>query len=102
MADYWLCPGWLGRRSENKGFAARLAFDGHLPSEAQRIEAARQIRELVPEAKIIFLSSNMHPDVAEAALNAGGLGCIPKWNVAECLVPGIESVLAGQPFILFE
>ena len=78
-----------------------VLLDIHLP-KLNGIEAARQIRELVPRARILFLSSNTHQDVVEAALNAGGLGYIPKWKIAECLLPGMQSVLEGQPFILFD
>ena len=78
-----------------------VLMDIYLP-KLDGLEAARQIRELVPQTKIIFISSNGHLDVVEAALNAGGLGYIPKWKIAECLVAGMESVLLGQSFILFD
>jgi DNA-binding NarL/FixJ family response regulator len=36
------------------------------------IEAARQIRKLCPESKIVFLSQESSADVIEEALNSGG------------------------------
>lgn len=38
------------------------------------IDAARRIRELVPESKIIFLSQESSADVIEEALSTGALG----------------------------
>lgn len=78
-----------------------VLMDIHLP-KMNGIEAARQIRAMIPQAKIIFLSSDTDPGVIEAALSAGGLGYISKAKIAECLLRGMKSVLAGQPFILFD
>lgn len=36
------------------------------------IQVARQIRKVAPESKILFLSEELDPDVARAALNVGG------------------------------
>lgn len=45
-------------------------MDIGLPS-INGIEAARQIREFVPEAKIIFLSQESSDDVVQEALSLG-------------------------------
>src|SRR6516162_2384012 len=40
------------------------------------IEAARRIRDVSPASKILFLSEEGSPEVAEAALEAGGAGYV--------------------------
>ena len=45
------------------------------------IEAARRIRKLCPESKIVFLSQESSADVIEEALNSGGDGLC---NKSEC------------------
>jgi DNA-binding NarL/FixJ family response regulator len=42
------------------------------------IEAARQIRELSPESKIVFLSQETSADVVEEALSTGAWGYVVK------------------------
>jgi DNA-binding NarL/FixJ family response regulator len=44
------------------------------------IEAARRIRKLCPESKIVFLSQESSADVIEEALNSGGTGYVIKAN----------------------
>ncbi len=63
------------------------------------IEAARQIRQRVPKAKIVFASSDSDPDVVRAAFLAGGLGYVLKSDAAGALLSGIESVLLGRQFV---
>jgi len=63
------------------------------------IEAARQIRKLVPQSKILFLSSNPDPEVVRAAFRAGGMGYVLKSEAAQSLLPGIEAALQGKRFI---
>jgi DNA-binding NarL/FixJ family response regulator len=63
------------------------------------IDAARQIRKLVPKAKIIFLSSDPDPDVVRAAFLAGGLGYVLKSDATEALLIGMEAVLFGKQFV---
>jgi DNA-binding NarL/FixJ family response regulator len=63
------------------------------------IEAARQIRQIVPASKILFLSENRSPDIAEEALNTGAAGYVVKADAARQLLPAIEAVLQGKTFV---
>jgi len=63
------------------------------------IEAARRIREASPTAKILFVSENRLPDVAEAALNTGAGGYVVKSDAGNELLPAVKAVLAGKRFI---
>ena len=60
------------------------------------IEAARQIRKLSPMSKILFVSENRSPDVAEEALRAGGLGYVIKSDAVRDLLRAIDALLQGE------
>jgi DNA-binding NarL/FixJ family response regulator len=63
------------------------------------IEAARQIREISPLSKILFVSTDCSADVAEKALSAGGDGYVTKLDASIELLPGIETVVKGKRFV---
>jgi DNA-binding NarL/FixJ family response regulator len=63
------------------------------------IGAARKIREVAPESKILFLSQELDPDVARAALNAGGHGYVVKLDAERELLPAVEAVMLGKKFV---
>jgi CheY-like chemotaxis protein len=63
------------------------------------IEAARRIRYLAPNAKILFLSENNSPDIAEAALNTGARGYVIKSDAGRELLPAIQAVVEGKQFV---
>ena len=63
------------------------------------IEAVRQIKEIVPDTKVVFLT--MHPDVVYAAraFEAGANGYVLKHSAAQELATAIKSVLKGQTYV---
>ena len=63
------------------------------------IETARRIRELSPGCKVIFLTSHLHPEIVQAALEAGGCGYVHKEDAATELLPSLESVLVGKQYL---
>jgi DNA-binding NarL/FixJ family response regulator len=63
------------------------------------IEAARQIRKLSPESKIIFVSNESSPGVVQEALNLGALGYIMKTGAASDLLAAVEAVRQGRRFV---
>lgn len=63
------------------------------------IEAARQIRKIVPNVKILFLSALDSLEVVEEALNTGASGYVVKVDAGRELVRGIEAVLKGKRFV---
>ena len=63
------------------------------------IEAARQIREVSPNSKILFVTENRSPDIAEAALNTGAGGYVVKSDGGSELLPAIKAVLDGKRFV---
>ena len=63
------------------------------------IEAARQIRELVPDAKIIFLTLESADDVVEEAFSLGALGYVFKISAGIDLLSAIEAVVLGRQFV---
>jgi DNA-binding NarL/FixJ family response regulator len=63
------------------------------------IEAARRIREMVPEAKIIFLSEEPSFEVVQKAMSHGASAFVVKTMAANELVTVVETVLAGMKFV---
>jgi DNA-binding NarL/FixJ family response regulator len=62
------------------------------------IEAARRIRTLVPNAKIIFLSQEASAYVIEDAFCTGALAYVQKANARRQLLAAIDAVILGQRF----
>jgi DNA-binding NarL/FixJ family response regulator len=63
------------------------------------IEAARQIRRVAPESKILFLSQYDTWATAREALGAGATGYVVKSDAARELIPGVWSVSHGKSFV---
>lgn len=63
------------------------------------IEAARQIREIAPRSRVLFLSENTCPDVVRGALDAGGRGYVVKSEAGRDLFPALKAVMANKRFI---
>jgi DNA-binding NarL/FixJ family response regulator len=63
------------------------------------IEAARRIRQVSTGSKILFLSENCSPDIAEEALSTGARGYVVKSDAASELLSAINAVLEGKQFI---
>lgn len=75
-----------------------ILLDISLPN-VNGIQAAQQIRRLVPQARILFLSCHADPDMVRAAFDVGGQGYILKWDASTALWPGMEAVLGGKRFL---
>lgn len=63
------------------------------------IEAAYQIRKLVPSAKIVFVSNESSREVVQEALNLGACGYVQKIFAAKDLLEAISAVLNGRQFL---
>ena len=75
-----------------------ILLDIGLPS-LNGIEAARQIRKLVPESKIIYLTAETSAKVVEVALRMGAEGYVLKINVNRDLLVAVEAVMSGKRFV---
>src|SRR5215831_11151478 len=62
------------------------------------IEASRQIRQLSPNSRIVFLSENRSLDVVEEALRTA-TAYVVKSDAASDLSRAVEAVLQGQRFL---
>jgi len=63
------------------------------------IQAARRIRRVSPNSRILFLSENMAPDVAEGALEAGGAGYVVKSDAGRELLAAVQAVSEGKRYV---
>ena len=63
------------------------------------IEAARRIRKLIPESKIVFVSQECSADVVEEALSTGAVGYVVKTKAASQLLAVVEAVISGTRFV---
>ena len=66
------------------------------------IDAARQIRRVAPESRVIFLSQETSSDIVQTAIDSGGLGYVTKSSAAVDLLTAIEAALRGQRFVSAE
>ena len=62
-------------------------------------DAARLIRKLAPDSRILFVSQESSPLVVQEALSLGASGYVFKTRLATDLLPAVEAVLAGRNFV---
>jgi DNA-binding NarL/FixJ family response regulator len=75
-----------------------ILLDIGLPS-LNGIDAARRIRKLLPESKILFVSQESSADVVQEALASGAMGYVVKVHAGSELLPAVEAVLQGRQFV---
>jgi CheY-like chemotaxis protein len=75
-----------------------ILLDIDLPT-LNGLEAARQIRQLAPNAKIIFLTQESSDDVMHEALSLGARGYVLKIRAGSDLLTAVEAVLQGKRFV---
>lgn len=63
------------------------------------IEAARRIRKLAPESKIIFMSQESSADVVREAMSLGARGYVVKTSAASGLLAAVQAVCEGKLFV---
>ena len=74
-----------------------ILLDVGLPT-LNGIEAARRIRKLSPDSKILFVSQESCADVVQEALSLGALGYVVKAQAGSELLPAVEAVCRGRQF----
>jgi DNA-binding NarL/FixJ family response regulator len=63
------------------------------------LQAAREIRKLSPDSKIIFVSQESSAGVVQEALSLGARGYVLKTRAASDLPAAVDAVLEGRQFV---
>ena len=63
------------------------------------IEAARRIRELAPQSKILFVSQESSVEVVQTVLTLGASGYVVKMDAGSELLTAVHAVLRGERFV---
>jgi DNA-binding NarL/FixJ family response regulator len=75
-----------------------IVLDIGLP-KLNGLEAARQIRQLSPNSKILFLSQESSADVVQEALGLGAFAYVVKSDAGSELLTSVNAVLRGEKFV---
>jgi CheY-like chemotaxis protein len=96
-----VCEVWDGFEAVQKAEELRpdlILLDIGLPT-LNGIEAARRIRKLSPETKILFVSQESTLDVVQEALSTGAEGYVVKADAGSELIPAVSAVVRGERFV---
>jgi DNA-binding NarL/FixJ family response regulator len=63
------------------------------------VEAAKRIRLVAPDARIIFVTQNSDRDIVRAAMDTGARGYVLKTHAGTDLLPAVAGVLGGDDFV---
>lgn len=75
-----------------------ILLDLSLP-KLNGIAAARQIRQLAPKSKILFLSEHASKEILEEALSMGASGYVVKSDAGHELFTALQAVIQGAQFV---
>ncbi len=75
-----------------------ILLDLSLP-KLNGLAAARQIRQLSPRSKILFLSEHASKEILEEALSMGASGYLVKSDAGQELFAALQAVIEGEQFV---
>jgi DNA-binding NarL/FixJ family response regulator len=101
-------PGWKvvgeaanGREAVQKAIKLKpdvAVVDLGMP-ELDGVEAVRQIRDAVPETKVLVLTMHESDQMVRRALDAGALGYLLKSDLTDCLPKAVKAIAEGKRFL---
>ncbi|MFL6437541.1 MAG: response regulator transcription factor [Terriglobales bacterium] len=75
-----------------------VLLDINLP-DINGLEVARQLQVLIPNAKIVFLTTEPSSRLVNAALSTGALGYLLKSQLVDELLQALQAIFSGNRFI---
>jgi DNA-binding NarL/FixJ family response regulator len=75
-----------------------VVLDIGLP-KVNGLEAARCIRKVAPDSRILFLTAYNSAELLDEALQTGALGYVVKSNTATDLLPAVNAVMHDHRFV---
>jgi DNA-binding NarL/FixJ family response regulator len=63
------------------------------------LDAGRQVREMLPSVKLVYITMSTDPDVAAEALSRGAAGYLLKTCAASEMVTAVREVLRGKTYL---
>ena len=63
------------------------------------LDAAEQVKAMLPSVKLVFLTMNMNPEVAAEAFRRGASAYLPKSTAAKELLMALRDVLRGKSYL---
>src|SRR5579875_751181 len=75
-----------------------IVLDVSMP-EVNGIAAAAQLKSLLPQAKLIFVTQMIDPHYLRAALRAGAAGYVSKQSAFNELLTALRQAIAGQTYV---
>lgn len=63
------------------------------------LKAARELRQRLPHAKLVFVTQQLDPHYLRAAFEAGAVGFVAKHCASEELLTALRDVLRGEMYV---
>lgn len=96
----WRVVGEAGSGTEAVEMAKRLEPDVAIVDismpELDGVQATRQIRDAVPNTKVLVLTMHDSDEMVQSALGAGAHGYVLKSELTECLVKAVKDISGGK------
>jgi DNA-binding NarL/FixJ family response regulator len=67
--------------------------------ELDGVEVTRQIRESIPNTKVLVLTMHESDQMVRLALDAGAYGYLLKSDLTDCLLQAVKAVSLGKRFL---
>ena len=90
-----------GREAVEKGLELKpdvAVVDIGMP-ELDGVEVARQLREAVPQTKVLVLTMHDSDHMVRRALDAGACGYLLKSDLTDCLPKAVKAIAEGKRYL---
>lgn len=72
-----------------------VLLDWHLGREPSGVALITQLRDLLPQAHVVIVSGEVHPDLVRTAIEAGAVGFVPKESAPDAMIRALRTVARG-------
>ena len=72
-----------------------VLLDWHLGREPSGVALIEQLREALPQTRVVIVSGEVHPDLVRSAIEAGAVGFLPKESSPQAMIQALNIVAHG-------